>query len=155
MSDAAKPLEVFYSYAHEDEDLRKKLITHLSLLKRAGIITDWHDRDISPGTEWKHEIEKHLNSADIILLLVSADFLASDFCYSTEMERALQRHDANEARVIPIIIRSVDWKGAPFGRLQFLPTDGRPVRSWSDIDEAFTDVARGIRKAAEELRPNP
>ncbi len=152
---AAKPLEVFYSYAHEDEALRKKLNNHLSILKRKGVISEWHDRNISAGTDWEKQISKHLNSADIILLLVSSDFLASDYCYSIEMDRALERDKAGEARVIPIILRAVDWRGAPFGHLQALPTDAEAITSWKNEDEAFTDVARGIRKVAEELRPNP
>ncbi|HEX8228877.1 MAG TPA: FxSxx-COOH system tetratricopeptide repeat protein [Chloroflexia bacterium] len=152
MSDAEKPLEVFYSYAHEDEDLRDKLEKHLSILRTNGVISNWHDRNISAGTEWEHEIDEHLNSADIILLLISSDFLASRYCSSVELKRAMERHEARKASVIPIIIRSVYWKGAIFGKLNFLPTDGKPVRSWPDIDEAFTNVAQGIAKVAEALR---
>jgi hypothetical protein len=87
--------------------------------------------------------------------LVSADFLASDYCYDVEMTRALQRHDSGDACVIPVILRSVDWRGAPFARLQALPKDAKPVKAWSDEDEAFTDVASGIRKAVEALRSRP
>ncbi|HEY0071949.1 MAG TPA: toll/interleukin-1 receptor domain-containing protein, partial [Chloroflexia bacterium] len=152
MPDAAKPLEVVYSYAHEDRRLRKQLETHLSILKNNGVITDWYDRNISAGTEWEQEIDEHLNSADIILLLISADFLASRYCYSVEMKRAMERHEAGEARVIPVILRDVVWKGAPFGKLQALPTDGKPVTSWSNRDRAFANVARGIKEAAEKLR---
>src|SRR2546421_9745171 len=106
--DGASPVIVFYSYAHEDESLRNELEKHLSLLQRRGIITTWHDRKIVPGTDWAYAIDSHLNEATIILLLVSPDFMASDYCYSIEMDRALKRHQAGKARVIPIILRSVD-----------------------------------------------
>ena len=152
MSDAVRPIEVFYSYSHRDERLRDRLEEHLSILKNNGVITGWHDRKIPAGTKWEQQIDEHLNSADIILLLVSASFLASPYCYSIEMMRALERHAADEARVIPIILRSVDWKGAPFGHLQALPTDARPVTNWPDRERAFTNIAQGIRKVAEELR---
>jgi len=148
--------EVFYSYAHEDEQLREELEKHLSLLRREGRIREWHDRRIAPGNEWRGKIDSHLNSADVILLLVSADFLSSDYCYSKEMNRAIERHKTGEARVIPIILRAVDnWESAPFGSLQGLPKDGKPVTSWTNMDEAFTDIARGIRNAIDELRGNP
>lgn len=145
-------VEVFFSYAHEDETLRDKLANHLKLLQRQGLINAWYDRDISAGEEWKKEIEQQLNSAQIILLLISDDFLASDFCWSVELERAMERHEAGEARVIPVILREVDWHGAPFGKLQALPKNAEPVMNWANIDQAFTDVARGIRKVVEALK---
>ena len=123
-------VEVFYSYSHRDEELREELERHLSILKRQGIITDWHDRKIGAGTEWKGQIDIHLNTARVILLLISSDFLASDYCYDIEMRRAIERHEAGEARVIPIILRPVIWKGAPFEKLQALPKDAKPVTSW-------------------------
>jgi TIR domain len=149
------PVEIFISYSHKDEALREQLGTHLSLLKRQGVIDAWHDRRIGAGDEWAGAIDGHLNSAAVILLLVSSDFLASDYCYDLEMTRALERHDAGDARVIPVILRSVDWAGAPFAKLQALPKDRKPVTSWPDRDEAFTDVARGIRKVVEDPRPRP
>ncbi len=145
-------IEVFYSYAHEDEELVKELRKHLSILKRQGVIRDWYDREITAGTDWKGQLDQHLNSSGVILLLVSADFLASKYCYDVEMRRALERHDQGEARVIPVLLRMVDgWQGAPFGKLQSLPTDGKPVTSWKICDEAFADVARGIRNAIGQL----
>ena len=145
-------IEVFYSYAHEDEELVKELRKHLSILKRQGVIRDWYDREITAGTEWKGQIDQHLNSAGVILLLISADFLASDYCYDVEMRRALERHDQGEARVIPVLLRKVDgWQLAPFGKIQSLPTDGKPVTSWKICDEAFADVAGGIRNAIGQL----
>lgn len=144
-----KTREIFYSYAHEDEELRNQLERHLSVLKRQGLISSWHDRLIDAGNDWEREIDAHLNTAHIILLLVSADFMFSEYCYSIEMERALERHDAGEARVIPIILRAVVWQNGPFGKLQALPTGGRPITSWPDRDEAFTDVVQGIRRVIE------
>lgn len=145
-------IEVFYSYSHKDKELRDQLETHLTMLKRKGIIEGWHDRRISAGREWEGQIDQHLNSAKIILLLVSSDFLASHYCYDVEVERAMQRHKAGEARVIPIILRPCDWQSAPFGKLNSLPTDVKPVTRWEDRDEAFLDIAQGIRDAIEEIK---
>ncbi len=143
--------EVFISYAHEDQALLKELEKHLATLRRQNIIASWYDGDITPGEEWKPQIMEHLNSAQIILLLVSADFINSDFCYSIEMEHALARQDADQARVIPIILRPVDWKAAPFAKLQALPSGGKPVTRWTTHDDAFLDVVQGIRKAIDDL----
>ncbi len=144
-------LSVFFSYAHEDEKLRDELAKHLKLLERQGAITAWYDREITAGTEWKDQIDEHLESAKVILLLVSADFLASDYCYDVELKRAMERHEAKSARVIPVILREVDWQGASFGKLQALPNNAEPVTNWSNSDQAFADIARGIRRAVEEL----
>jgi len=144
-------LSIFFSYAHKDEVLRDELEKQLSILRWQGLITEWYDRDIQAGTEWEHEINIHLNTAHIILLLISPDFLASPYCYSIEMTRALERHNAGEACVIPIILRPVDWEGAPFSKLQMLPTDAKPVTRWSDRDAALLNVIKGIRKAVQDL----
>src|SRR5437763_16680979 len=113
-------IEIFYAYAHKDEELRKELDKNLSLLRRDGLIKGWHDRDINAGEEWVREIAIHLNTDQIILLLISSDFLASDYCYSVEMRRAIERHKTGEACVIPIILRPTAnaWKRTPFGQLQ-------------------------------------
>lgn len=148
---AISPVTVFYSYAHEDERLRKQLEKHLSLLRRQGMIAEWHDRKIVPGTDWTHAIDEQLSTASVILLLISPDFLASDYCYGVEMGCALERHAAGEARVIPILVRPVDWESAPFAHLDCLPSDAKPVTRWKDLDEAFVDVAKGIRSALEDL----
>jgi len=117
------------------------------LLKRQGFISGWHDRRITAGDEWKAEIDEHLETAKVILLLISANFIASDYCYDVEMKRSLERHEEGTARVIPIILSPCDWNGAPFGKLQALPKDAKPITIWSNQDEAFADVAKGIRKA--------
>jgi hypothetical protein len=145
------PLELFFSYSHKDERLRNKLATHLSQLKNDAMITDWHDRKIGAGTEWKSKIDEHLNNARIILLLVSADFLASGYCYDIEMKRAMERHEARDATVIPVILKPCDWHTAPFGKLLGLPTDARPITEWGNRESAFTDVARGIRAAVRKI----
>ena len=144
-------IRIFYAYSHRDEEFRKQLENHLSILKRQDLIEGWHDRKISAGREWEGEIDENLNTAHIILLLISSDFIASDYCYEVEMQRAMERHDAGEARIIPILLRSVDWDEAPFGKLQALPKDMTPVTKWDDQDEAFTDIAKGIRKVVGEL----
>lgn len=155
MSDKPLPtgaLQLFYSYAHEDEGLRSELEKRLVMLKRENVICGWHDRHIVPGDEWDHAINHYLKSADIILLLVSADFLASDYCFDVELKEAMKMHEAGAARVVPVILRPCDWKGAPFGKLQALPTDGTPVTKWPDRDEAFANVVEGIRSVTEALR---
>jgi len=148
---SSTPLDVFISYSHRDEKLRETLGLHLASLQRQGVIKSWHDRKISAGTEWKQAIDENLNSVEIILLLISENFIASDYCYDLEMERAIARHDAGEARVIPIILKPVDWSGAPFGKLQALPKNAKPVTTWSNRGEAFLNIAEGIRQAAMEM----
>lgn len=148
-----QPVEVFFSYAHEDEELRDQLATQLKALEGEGVISAWHDRRIVAGQKWGGEIDARLNSADIILLLVSPDFLASDYCRTVEVRRALERDAAGEARIIPVILRPCQWSRTPIGQLQALPKDGKPVTRWDDRDEAFLDVAEGIRLAAESLLP--
>ncbi len=153
------PITLFYSYAHEDELLCNELEKHLSLLRRHGLIAEWHDHQIVAGTEWAHEIDEHLETASIILLLISPDFLASDYCYDIEMERALERHKRGEAHVIPIIVRPVDWHDAPFAHLHCLPGDGKPITEWDNQDAAFREITQGIRRVLEQratsARPTP
>lgn len=144
--------KIFMSYSHKDESLRDELETHLSLLKHQGLISTWHDRKILAGDEFGSEIDENLEDSEIILLLVSPYFLASDYCYDIEMKRALERHHYGEARVIPIILEHCDWHSAPFGKLTALPKDGRPVTDYPNQHKAFTEIARGIRKAIEETQ---
>ncbi len=149
------PLPLFYVYAHEDEALRDELDKHLSLLQRQGLLSTWSDRQIVPGTDWSKEIDARLDSAALILLLISSDFLASDYCYGIEMQRALARHKHGDAHVIPIMLRSVDWQDAPFAHLQGLPRDMKPITSWPNQDEAFLNIAGGIRWTIEHLQGKP
>lgn len=131
------------------------LKVYLSPLQREGLIETWYDRDISAGTEWNREITIHLNEAHIILLLVSPDFINSDYCYSIEMKRAIERHDSGEVRTIPLILRPTEWRNTPFSKLQALPRDGKPITSARrnhDRDRLFLEVAEGIRKAIESIQ---
>jgi internalin A len=143
---------LFYSYSHKDEGLRNELEKHLKALQRRGLIEPWSDRDIEAGDEWKQKIDENLERADIILLLVSSDFIASDYCYGKEMARALERHERNEARVIPVIVRDVNWRNAAFAKLQSLPSDGIAVTKWPDKDSAWRNVSEGIEKVASQMR---
>jgi TIR domain len=154
VAEPTKPIEVFFSYSHKDQRLRDQLETQLSLLKRENIISSWHDRRIGAGEEWASQIDAHLNTAQIILLLISPDFMASDYCYGVEMERAMKRHDRGEACIIPVILRPCDWHNALLSKLQALPEDGRPITTSSNRDRAFLDVAKGIRKAIKRFTTN-
>ena len=148
-------IRLFYSYSHKNEALRDELEEALALLKRQGLISGWHDRRIGAGEEWKGAIDKNLEEAQVVLLLVSSSFLASDYCWDVETKRAIERHDRGEAKVIPVILRPCVWHGAPFGKLQALPKDGKAVTSWANKDKAWTDVAEGIRRAVEAMTAKP
>jgi hypothetical protein len=145
-------MEIFISYAHRDEPYRVELEKHLSNLRDQNLITDWHDRKIVPGQDWAREIDSHLEAAAVILLLVSSDFMHSRYCSEKEMTRALARHEEGGAVIIPVLIRPVDFDGARFSHLHALPTDKKAVSSWSNHDEAWVDVVRGIRRAIETIR---
>lgn len=145
------PINVFISYSHKDDDLREEFVTHLANLKRQGKITAWHDRAIEAGEEWETQIKEQLETARIILLLISPPFMASDYCYDIEMQQAIKRHNEGTARIIPIILRPCDWKDSPFSKLQVLPKDAKPVTQWNDRDTAFLNVVEGIRKAVNSL----
>jgi hypothetical protein len=144
-----KTIEIFCCYARKDQALLVELKNHLSELKREKHITLWTDIDMDAGIEWEKEIHRHLNTAQITLLLVSPDFMASDYCRSVEMQRALERHKRGETNVIPIILRPVYWKGEALGKLQALPTDGKPVTTWNNQDDAFYTIVLGIQSAVE------
>jgi O-acetyl-ADP-ribose deacetylase (regulator of RNase III) len=146
-----KGVEVFISYAHEDEAWCDALRKHLSSLRQEGVITDWYDRKIGAGADWDQDIAAHMESARVILLLLSPDFMYSDYIAEAEIPRALELHRAGKARVIPVAIRAVDWQQGPLGKLNALPKDGRPVDSWSNRDEALYEVAQGIRRELEQL----
>jgi hypothetical protein len=145
----ASPVSVFYSYAGEDEKLQRKLETHLSLLRRQGLISDWHHQKIVAGSDRAQSINSYLESASLILLLISPAFMASDYCYGVAMQRAMERHRAGLAVVIPVLLRPVDWHDAPFASLQFLPRNGRPIAQWPDRDAAMVAIVEGIREAVD------
>ena len=144
-------IEIFFSYSHADEDLRKELEKHLSHLKRQYVFKGWYDRDIDAGSEFAKEIDKHLKTAQIILLLVSPDFIASKYCYDIEVKQALERHEAGEAFVVPIILRPASWRKTPFGKIQALPNGGKPVTSSPDKDAAFVEIADGVETIIDKI----
>lgn len=150
-----EPARVFVSYSHEDETYLRKLIAHLSPLERTGAILTWFDRSIEAGQDFAAAIEKQLADADIVLLLVSANFVMSDYCYKKEMRTALERHSRGELRVVPIVITPVDFSKTPFARLQALPRDAKPVSSWPQPDEAWVDVVRGIDRIVQARSMSP
>lgn len=137
---------IFFAYSHADETMRNELEKHLSTLKRQNLIKSWHDRRIRPGTDWSETIDQNLNTADVILLLISHDFLASDYCHDIEMQRAMERHRQGEATVIPVILQPCDWEDAPFGVLQATPTDGKPVAKFANPNDGFLEVVRAVKE---------
>lgn len=145
-------VKLFFSYSHKDEELRNELETHLTLLKRQGVISSWHDRRITAGTDVNQSIDTELEASKVILLLVSANFLASDYCYEREMKRALEKHEKGTAVVIPVILHPCDWHPAPFGHLRATPTDGRPISMYANQHEAFTLIAKDVRNAVGALK---
>jgi Uncharacterized conserved protein len=151
-SDAKRPIRLFYSYSHQDEDLRLRLETHLAPMRWNRLIAEWHDRRIGAGDDWENEIDTNLETAEIILLLLSASFIASPYCWSKEMTKALERHGRREARVIPVILRPCRWTSTRLKVLQAVPKDARPVTLWTNEDEAFDDVAARIETVVEALQ---
>lgn len=145
-------LRLFISYSHADEALKDELIKHIEPLKRLKLIESWHDRKLLPGDDWEKSISKNMENADIILFLVSIDFINSEYCFDIELDRALELQAQQKTRVIPIILRSCLWQYTSFGKIQALPRDAKAVSLWPTTDDALTDVADGIRKVAEEIR---
>lgn len=147
-------IELFFSYSHKDETLRDDLETHLAMLKRQGLIQAYHDRRISSGSELDKEIDAAMMRAGIILLLVSPDFLASEYCYGVEVSKAIEKHEDGSAIVIPVILRPCEWQQVPlFSKLMGAPTDNKPVTKWADQDDAFLDITKRIRSAISEVQP--
>ena len=138
-------LKLFISYSHEDEQLKNHLDKHLIMLKRSGKIEVWNDRQLVAGQEWDSGIKKEMQEADIILLLISADFNNSEYIWKQELGAAMERHEQGTARVVPVILRKCEWNEMPYAKLQALPKGARPVTEFPDKDDAFTDIASGIR----------
>jgi O-acetyl-ADP-ribose deacetylase (regulator of RNase III) len=151
-SNRQKAATMFVSYARDDEQMRHQLSNHLGGLRHGGFISDWSDGKIIPGQEWQPEIVKKLNEADIILLLITSSFLGSDFIGKVELARALERHHNGEAIVVPVILKPADWHTAGLGVLQALPKDARAVSLWPDQDEAYVDIAHGLRRTVDAWR---
>jgi TIR domain len=146
-----RALNGFVSYSHVDEPLKSDLLKHLEPLRHLNLIEVWYDRQIKAGDEWVKTISTNLEKADIILLLISIDFINSKYCYGTELERALELHASRKARVVPIILRSCLWSYTPFAKFQALPKDAKAVSTWTDRDEALMNVAEGIKQIADDL----
>ena len=144
-------LKLFFSYSHKDEPLRDELSNHLKILEHQKLIASWHDRKILPGDEWDHQITVNQDTADIILLLISSDFIASRYCWDIEIKRAMELHESGKTCVIPVILRSADWTNAPFSKLQAVPKNAQPVTSFPDKDAAFQFVTQQIRQVATGL----
>ena len=148
---SGKSLNIFLSYSHKDEELKEQLDTHLAALKRNNLIQTWNDRAILTGEEWDIAIKTQLAQADIILLLVSANFIASEYIWKVEITEAMKRHDNKEVVVVPVFIKPCDWKGMPFEKLQGLPKDAIPVTKHDDRDEVLMTIAKSIRTLVERL----
>jgi hypothetical protein len=144
-------VKLFISYSHKDQCFCNKLAKHLSQLERDKVIDAWHDSKIAAGDEWEKAIDCNFEAAHIILLLISSDFLNSDYC-DNELKRAMQRHEEKSATVVPVLLRPCDIRGTDFMKLQGLPKNLNPVSRWEDQDEAFTDIAQEIRSIAEKIR---
>lgn len=142
-------IRVFFSYSHHDEAVRNELEAHFAVLKREGTIETWNDREIEAGDDVDGAIFANLERADVVLLLVSHHFLASDYCFDREMKRALERHEAGEARVVPIIVEPCDWQHAPIGKLLAVPTDGKPIAKFANANDGYLEVVRALRRIAE------
>lgn len=138
--------KLFFSYSHRDETLRNELEVHLSSLQRQGLLDTWHDRRIGAGNDFAESINEHIDSADIILLLISPYFISSDYCYNVEMRHALQKHKKKETVVIPVILHPCDWHNLPFGNLLATPTDGKPISKFPNIHDGFLEVTLAIKK---------
>jgi hypothetical protein len=146
-------VKAFISYAHKDEMHKDALVEHLATLRRSGTITEWHDRKIVPGEDWKAQISDNLEQAELILFLVSSTFLASEYCFDVEFARALEKHREGSAQLIPIVIRPCDWKTSSLGAFQGLPKDADPVTKWPDHDEAWLNIVAGIKQNIAKFTP--
>ena len=146
-------MKVFISYSHKNEGSLERLHKHMSMLRREGLVDDWYDREILAGGDFDDEISAQLETCELFLPLVSANFIASDYCYEKEMRRAIERHEAGEIRVVPIIVQPCDWQSSPLGRLKAVPKDGKPVSEWQNEDTAYLDVVTELRRIVDSAVP--
>lgn len=148
---ASGTLKAFFSYAHEDVDVVVNLHKHLAPLRHEEIVEFWYDRDLLPGENWDDAIASRLEDADIVVVVISSDFVSSEYAYGKELGRALELHDRGQLRVVPVIARNCRWQNLPIGSLQALPESGRPIVSWTNRDDAYVSVALGIEEVARQL----
>lgn len=139
-------MKIFISYSHKDENYKIELLKQLSNLQRDRIIDGWHDGKIKPGDKWDDSIKKALYESEIVLFLISADFMASDYINNTEIKISLERYVKKEIQIVPIILRPCLWQESEFGQFQVLPKDAKPLAMWKDIDEGLLDITKGIIK---------
>lgn len=149
---ATQKATIFISYAHEDEEMKKELDKYLKMLKRSGKVETWNDRELIAGQDWNETILLELNKANVILLLISVDFNASDFIWDKELASAMKRHEEGTAHVVPIVLRKCEWSNLPYAKLQALPRNATPVTEYANRDEAFTEIAIGIEKLVDYIR---
>ena len=145
------PLRLFLSYAHEDRNILEELRKHLAPLRHEQVVTDWYDRELVPGQSWNHRIQEQLESSHLVLVIVTADFVASDYAYGQELNRALELHDTGLLRLIPVIARNCLWQNLPLARIQVLPEGAVPISRWQDRDDAYVSVVTGVERAAREI----
>lgn len=153
METPAMQVKVFISYSHKDETFKESLNEHLSMLKRNELISEWHDRQIIAGDNWKGQISKNLEEAQLILFLVSSSFLSSEYCFDIEFKRALEKHHEGSAQLIPIVVRPCDWTTSELGSFQGLPKDALPITKWNDQDEAWLNVVHGVKQRVTQFKP--
>jgi TIR domain len=141
-----RPATAFISYSHRDEVALQSLITHLAMLRREGSIAEWFDQKILAGGEIDQEVSRQLDKCDLFLPLLTPDFLASNYCYETEMQRAIERHESGEMHIVPLVIEPCDWKASPLKRFKALPRDGKPVAEWTNKNNAYLDIVTELRR---------
>ena len=141
-------MKLFYSYSHKDLSYADELRDHLSILVRKEVLSEWIDHKILPGYNWRIDVDDNLDYADVIILLISSHFLASDFCFDSVLKKSIARQAAGEVVVMPILLRHCDWEDSPFGILKVFPTGGIPIESnsWSNRDEAYLNVVRDLKR---------
>lgn len=148
-------MKAFISYSHRDTATLDRLHVHLAMLRREDLIEEWFDREILPGSSIDGDINQKLEECGLFLLLISPDFLHSDYCYEREMKRALERHELGEARVVPIIVEPCEWKKSPLGNLKVVPRDGLPISEWTNANNAYLNVVQELRRILEVEQSRP
>lgn len=147
----ATPLKLFLSYAKADAELKERLDNHLTALKRGNLIDVWSDEQVLAGHDWGEAAKTNIQEADIVLLLVSASFIASEHIWKSEVEKAMSRRSEGVI-IVPVALKPVDWGGLPFAGLQGLPRSQKPVTTYNDLDLGLLEVARGVREVVEYVR---
>ena len=148
---SGREVQIFVSYSHVDSAIRDKLEVHLAALKRDGVVT-WYDGDMQAGDALDSEISRALRQSHLFVALLSPDYLASNYCWKLEYQRAMGRRARGALRVAAVVVRPCDWKATTAARFKLLPTDGKPVSRWRSQDQALLDVTQGIRRVVQAIR---